>query len=154
MDLHAGQIQGCFTGTATHDDLPFFREFAAHVGKIPWFKPEETVIVSPDAGGVTRAKKLAESLGVAGIVTIIKRRAKAGVVDSMQTVGDVKDKACIIIDDMLDTGGTLCKATKYLKELGPTKIIACITHGIMTPPCIDNVNKTAELESLVITDTI
>lgn len=154
MDLHAAQIQGCLVDRATLDDLPFFREFAQHVAKLPWFNPETTAIISPDAGGVARAKKLAEALGVARIVTILKRRAKAGVVDSMQTVGDVAGLNCVIIDDMVDTGGTLCKAASYLTKLGATNVIACITHGIMTDPCIKNVNSTSELTSLIISDTI
>jgi ribose-phosphate pyrophosphokinase len=154
MDLHAAQIQGSFVGRATLDDLPFHREFGEYISKLPWFKPDDTVVVSPDAGGVARAKKLAESLGIARIVTILKRRAKAGVVDSMQTVGEVGNLNCIIIDDMIDTGGTLCKAVQYLKQLGAIRVVACITHGIMTHPCIDNINKTPELEQIVISDTI
>lgn len=155
MDIHSGQTQGCFNGVAASlDDLPFYRDFADHLKSLPWFNPEDTVVVSPDAGGVPRAKLLADTLDIKSVVTIIKRRAQAGVVDTMQTVGDVAGLNCIIIDDMVDSGGTLCKAVQYLKQLGGKKIVACVTHGILTEPCIDNVNKTPELESLVISDTI
>jgi ribose-phosphate pyrophosphokinase len=155
MDLHSGQLQGCFNNArASLEDLPYFRGFAEHLARLPWFDKESTVVVSPDAGGVQRAKKLAEALGIARIVTIIKRRAAAGVVDQMQTVGDVAKLSCIVLDDMVDTGGTLCKACAYLRQLGAVRVVACCTHGILTGNAIATVNATPELESLVVTDTL
>jgi ribose-phosphate pyrophosphokinase len=160
MDLHSGQTQGNFNGRthASLDDLPFYRDFAEFIKTkcAAWFNENETVIVSPDAGGVGRAKLLADTLGVKNIVTIIKRRAKAGVVETMQTVGDVRGMNCVILDDMIDSGGTLCKACTLLKspEFGAKKVIACITHGILTDPALENLRKTDALEQLIISDTI
>lgn len=154
LDLHAGQIQGYFNNRAPLDNLQMAHEFAQYVRTCRWFKAEETVIVSPDAGGVARAHAFADILGVSHIVTIMKRRAKAGVVSEMQTVGDVKGYTCIILDDMVDTGGTLVAACNLLRNLGATKVFACITHGILNHPCIDRVNGCEALEELIISDSI
>jgi ribose-phosphate pyrophosphokinase len=153
LDLHSGQIQGFFENVPL-DNLQFVHEFAQHVRSQQWFVPEKTVIVSPDAGGVERAKHLADILCVGRIVTIVKRRIKAGQVETMQTVGEVDGMYCIIIDDMCDTGGTLVKACELLKALGAITVTACCTHGILTNPCAEKVNSCDALSQLVVSDSI
>lgn len=153
MDLHSGQIQGFF-GNIPLDNLQFSHEFATHIRKLPWFDPRNTVMVSPDAGGVDRARKLADILCIDKIVTILKRRVQAGQVESMQTVGDVAGLNCIIVDDMVDTGGTLVKGCCLLKDLGALRVIACCTHAIMSESCCSLVSSCDALESLVVSDSI
>ncbi|EPY28660.1 ribose-phosphate pyrophosphokinase [Angomonas deanei] len=133
LDLHCGQIQGFFRNIPV-DNLLMFPEFATYLVRQPWFDKTQTVVVSPDAGGVERANVLADRIGASHIVTILKRRKEAGKVDSMQTVGNVKGFTCIIVDDMVDTAGTLCKACDLLKEMGAVRVIACASHGILTNP--------------------
>jgi ribose-phosphate pyrophosphokinase len=154
LDLHSGQIQGYFANRAPLDNLQMANEFAQYVRTCRWFDKSSTVIVSPDAGGVARAHAFADLLGVPHIVTVVKRREKAGVVGSMQTVGDVDGYTCIIIDDMVDTGGTLVAACKLLREMGATRVVACITHGILTNPCIERVNACEQLHELVVSDSL
>lgn len=153
LDLHSGQIQGCFNSIPM-DNLEMAYEFARYISRKDWFIPDKCVIVSPDAGGVERARRLADILAVGRIVTIVKRRIAAGQVESMQTVGEVDGLSCIIIDDMCDTGGTLVKACELLREMGAVRVIACCTHGILTEPCSDRVNKCGSLEELVVSDSI
>lgn len=153
LDLHSNQIQGFFENTPL-DNLQMAHEFARFIRSLPWFDPEKMVIVSPDAGGVERARKLADLLGVGGIVTIVKRRIAAGKVDTMQTVGEVNGLHCVIVDDMVDTGGTLVKACELLKQLGALSVYACCTHGILTSPCAERVNACDALEGLVVSDSI
>jgi ribose-phosphate pyrophosphokinase len=153
LDLHSGQIQGFF-GNVPLDNLSFMHEFAQHVRLQSWFSPESTVVVSPDAGGVERAKQLADILAVGRIVTIVKRRIKAGQVETMQTVGEVDGLHCVIVDDMIDTGGTLVKACELLKALGAVSVTACCTHGILTNPATERVNKCEALMQLVVSDSI
>jgi len=88
------------------------------------------------------------------VVTILKRRVAAGVVDSMQTVGEVAGYTCYIFDDMIDTGGTLVKACQLLKDMGALRVIACATHGILTDPCIERINDCSALEAVIVTDSI
>jgi ribose-phosphate pyrophosphokinase len=154
LDLHSGQIQGYFNNRAPLDNLGMAHEFAQYVRAQRWFDRQQTVVVSPDAGGVARAHAFADLLGVSHIVTVMKRRAKAGVVSEMQTVGDVQGYTCIIVDDMVDTGGTLVKACELLKNMGSTKVVACITHGVMTDPCVDRINTSDALDTLVVSDSI
>jgi ribose-phosphate pyrophosphokinase len=154
IDLHCAQIQGCFCDRAPMDNLPFAREFASHIRKYSWFSPESCVVVSPDAGGLARARHVADLLHVVRVVTILKRRAKAGDVESMQTVGDVNGLNCVIIDDMCDTGGTLVKAAELLVSVGAQRVVACCTHGILTDPCCERVNKCSALTSLVVSNSI
>lgn len=153
LDLHSGQIQGYFKNTPL-DNLQMAHEFAGHIRSQPWFVPDECVIVSPDAGGVARAREVADILQVDKIVTIVKRRLEAGKIDFMETVGEVANLTCIIVDDMVDTGGTLVKACELLKGMGAVKVIACCTHGIMSEPCCDRVNACDALDSLVVSDSI
>jgi ribose-phosphate pyrophosphokinase len=153
VDLHCGQIQGFFRNMPM-DNLLMYPEFADYIVKQKWFDPAKTAIVSPDAGGVERAKVLADRINANAIVTILKRRVEAGKVESMVTVGNVKDMVCIIVDDMVDTAGTLVKACNLLKELGATKVIACATHGILTSPAIERINDCEALSSLIVSDSI
>lgn len=147
LDLHAGQIQGYF-------DVPFDNlyglEILAH-----HFKPqvgENVVVVSPDAGGVARARSFAKHLG-ANLAIIDKRRPKANESAVMNIIGDIKDCECIIVDDMVDTAGTLTNSAKALVDAGAKRVMAAATHGVLSGPAIDRIRESV-LEKLVITDTI
>lgn len=153
LDLHCGQIQGFFRNIPV-DNLLMFPEFATYLMRQPWFDKSNTVVVSPDAGGVERANVLADRIGASHIVTILKRRIEAGKVDSMQTVGNVEGYTCVIVDDMVDTAGTLCKACDLLKEMGAVRVIACASHGILSEPACDRLNACEALEELVVSDSI
>ena len=146
MDLHAGQIQGFFDIPV--DDLssrPLFVEDLKTNGV--------DVIISPDAGGVARARKVAKRLGLE-IAIIDKRREKANEIASMNVIGDVRDKRCVIVDDIIDTGGTLIKAAEALKAEGADKVSAYITHGVLSNDGGLKIGLSDALENLVITDTI
>ncbi|ORC91536.1 putative phosphoribosylpyrophosphate synthetase [Trypanosoma theileri] len=153
LDLHCGQIQGFFRNMPV-DNLLMFPEFAAYIKRQPWFDAQRTVVVSPDAGGVERANVLADRIGASHIVTILKRRVEAGRVDSMQTVGNVDGYTCIIVDDMVDTAGTLCKACDLLKEMGAVRLVACASHGILTDPACERISRCDALSELVVSDSI
>eukprot|EP00758_Cryptobia_borreli_P007786 Tbor_TRINITY_DN5331_c2_g4::TRINITY_DN5331_c2_g4_i1::g.4733::m.4733/K00948/PRPS, prsA; ribose-phosphate pyrophosphokinase len=153
LDLHCGQIQGFFRNLPV-DNLLMFPEFCKYVSACEWFDPSTTVIVSPDAGGVERATVVADRLGASHIVTILKRRKEAGKVDSMQTVGDVNGYNCVIVDDMIDTGGTLVKACDLLKEMGAARVMACASHGILTDPACERINNCDALDEVVVSDSI
>ncbi|KAG8345394.1 N terminal domain [Trypanosoma vivax] len=153
LDLHCGQLQGFFRNMPV-DNLLMFPEFATYVMRQPWFDRENTVVVSPDAGGVERANVLADRIGASHIVTILKRRAEAGKVDSMQTVGNVKGYTCIIVDDIVDTAGTLCKACDLLKDMGAVRLVACASHGILTDPACERISECEALSELVVSDSI
>lgn len=153
LDLHCGQIQGFFRNMPV-DNLLMFPEFCKYIQRQPWFDQRTTVMVSPDAGGVERANVMADRLGASHIVTILKRRKEAGKVDSMQTVGNVAGFTCIIVDDMVDTAGTLVKACDLLKEMGATRVIACASHGILTDPACQRINDCEALDQLIVSDSI
>lgn len=147
MDLHAGQIQGYF-------NIP-----VDHLSAIPilanYFKPfisKNTVIVSPDLGGVTRARTFANILDLP-IAIIEKRRPKANVSEVMNVIGDIEGKDVIIVDDIIDTAGTICKAASVLKNFGAKKVYGCATHGVLSGPAIERISE-SELEKFIITDTI
>ncbi|ORC82990.1 putative phosphoribosylpyrophosphate synthetase [Trypanosoma theileri] len=152
LDLHSGQIQGFF-GNTPLDNLQMSQEFAQYLVDRPWFDPDNMVIVSVGAGNVDRARKLADTLHIGRIVTIVKRRSTAGV-ETLQTVGEVTGHICVIVDSICDTGEILVKACELLKLLGATKITACCTHGILTPPCSDRINACDALSELVVSDSI
>ena len=152
VDLHCGQIQGFFHNTPL-DNLMVYPELVKYI-KRKGCDPERTVIVSPDAGGVERAKNVANLLMAHHVVTILKRRSEAGKIDSMQTVGDVKGFTCYLIDDIIDTGNTLVRAVDLLKEMGAERVIAFATHGILTEPCCERINGCAGLLEVVVTDSI
>jgi len=150
LDLHAAQIQGFFDIPV--DNLyasPVFgldikHHFAGQLGDI--------MVISPDVGGVARARDLAQRLG-APLAIVDKRREKAGEVAGMTVIGDVSGKKCIIVDDICDTAGTLCKAADILMEHGATEVHSYITHGVLSGPAVERI-KASVMKSLVITDSI
>lgn len=153
LDLHAGQIQGFFHNVPVDNIYgsifmtPIFSEL----------KLKNPVIVSPDAGGVARAKKFRDTLGMYGIeadfAIIIKQRAGAGVIESANLIGDVKDRDVIIVDDICDTGGTLVKAAEELKKFGANRIYASITHAVFSKDAIDKIEKSS-FEQVYVSDSI
>jgi len=152
VDLHCGQIQGFFHNTPV-DNLWAEGEFVdALKKKIEGFK-EKVVVVSPDAGGVMRARRVADTLGAEGVATILKRRAQANVIESMQIVGSVEGKHCIIVDDIIDTAGTLAKAAQLLADSGAKSVMACATHGVFSGPALERINESV-LEEVYVTDSI
>eukprot|EP00744_Colponema_vietnamica_P011756 GILI01016519.1.p1 GENE.GILI01016519.1~~GILI01016519.1.p1 ORF type:complete len:342 (-),score=87.06 GILI01016519.1:125-1150(-) len=153
LDLHCGQIQGFFRNMPV-DNLQMFTEFSKYIRSQSWFEPAKTVVVSPDAGGVERATLLADCIGASHVVTILKRRIEAGKVDSMQTVGNVEGYNCVIVDDMVDTAGTLVKACDLLKQMGAARVVACATHGILTDPACQRLNDCEALNELIISNSI
>lgn len=147
MDLHAGQIQGFF-------DIPVDNLFAAPV-LIEYLRQhftKDVVVVSPDAGGVERARAFAKRLG-AGLAIVDKRRDAPNQARAMAVIGDVKDKIIIILDDMVDTAGTLTQAANVIMEKGAREIHACCAHPVLSGPAIDRIRESA-LKSVVVTDTI
>jgi ribose-phosphate pyrophosphokinase len=147
MDLHAGQIQGFF-------NIPVDHLFAAPV-LVEYFQklnlPDLTV-VSPDAGGVERARAFARRLN-AELAMVNKRRTGTNVAEVMNVIGDVKGQTCLVVDDMIDTAGTLVKTVEALLDQGATKVYACGTHPVLSGPAIDRL-EVANLEELVVTNTI
>ncbi|MBP9630487.1 MAG: ribose-phosphate pyrophosphokinase [Leptotrichiaceae bacterium] len=149
MDLHARQIQGFFDIPVDHmEALPILAKHFIKYG----FSPEETVVVSPDVGGVKRARSLAKWLH-SPLAIIDKRRAKANVSEVMNIIGDVKGKKAILIDDMIDTAGTICNAAAALKEKGAIEVYGCATHAIFSGPAVDRLKESAFSE-IVVTDTV
>lgn len=148
MDLHAGQIQGFF-------DIPVDNLMAAPVmvkDIMYHFRDKTPMIVSPDVGGVVRARTIAKRLH-ADLAIIDKRRERAGVSEVMNIIGDVKGQDCILVDDIVDSAGTLCNAAVALKEAGANSVHAYVTHGVLSGEAVNRVTA-SPLESLVITDTI
>jgi len=150
LDLHATQIQGFF-------DIPVDNLYAAPIFALDiqhHFRGamNDLMVVSPDVGGVARARELATRIG-APLSIVDKRREKAGEVAGMTVIGDVRDKKCIIIDDICDTAGTLCKAAEVLMESGATEVHSYITHGVLSGPAVERITKSV-MKSLVITDSI
>lgn len=149
IDLHAGQIQGFF-------DIPLDHLFAAPVFvkdiKEQYKDPSNIMIVSPDVGGVVRARSLAKRIG-ADLAIVDKRREKAGASEVMNIIGDVRGRDCILFDDIVDSAGTLCNAAEALKKEGASSVAAYVTHGVLSGKAIERVENSV-LSSLVITDTI
>ena len=148
VDLHAGQIQGFF-------NIPVDNLYAAPVileYLTTKFNCEEIVMVSPDAGGTERARAFAKRLGCT-LAVIDKRRTGPNVAEVMHLIGDVKDKVAVILDDMIDTAGTLTQAAGALKRHGASRVYACATHGVLSGPALDRIND-SEIEEVMITDTI
>jgi len=148
IDLHAGQIQGFF-------NIPVDNLYAAPV-ILDYlknrFKGENVVMVSPDAGGTERARAFAKRLECT-LAVIDKRRTGPNVAEVMHLIGDVRGKIAIILDDMIDTAGTLTQAARALKENGASAIYACATHGVLSGPAIERINN-SDIEEIVLTDTI
>ncbi len=148
MDLHAGQIQGFF-------DIPTDNLFAAPVfvkdieGR---YRNKPVVIVSPDVGGVVRARAIARRIN-ANLAIIDKRREKAGLSEVMNIIGDVSNHHCIIVDDIIDSGGTICNAAQALIEVGALSVDAYVTHGVLSGSAVSNISN-SPLNSLVTTDSI
>lgn len=148
VDLHADQIQGFF-------DLAVDNVYASPILlKDIWQQRHPNLlVVSPDVGGVVRARALAKRLGDADLAIIDKRRPKANVSEVMNIIGDVTDKNCVIVDDLVDTAGTLCKAASALKAHGAASVAAYCTHPVLSGKAIDNITESV-LDELVVTNTI
>lgn len=148
VDLHAGQIQGFF-------NIPVDNLFAIPV-MLPYmkakFKSDDLVVVSPDAGGVERARAFAKRLD-AGLAIIDKRREKANVSEVMHVIGDVKDKICILFDDIIDTAGTITNGANALKEQGAKEIHGCCAHAVLSGPAIERIED-SPIESIITTNSI
>jgi len=148
VDLHAGQIQGFFNGPFDH--LISLPATANHMKNK--FKGEEVVVVSPDAGRVKLTERYAGRLG-ADMAIVHKRRSKKNQAEAIDVIGDIKGKHCVIVDDMIDTAGTLCSAAELLKKHGAKAVSAVATHGIFSKPAVDRIAK-SPIEYLVVTDTL
>ncbi|WP_212524161.1 ribose-phosphate pyrophosphokinase [Actibacterium sp. MT2.3-13A] len=150
LDLHAAQIQGFF-------DIPVDNLYAAPIFALDiehHFKRnlDKITVVSPDVGGVARARELAQRIG-SGLAIVDKRRVRPGEVAEMTVIGDVKGQTCIIVDDICDTAGTLCKAAEVLIENGAKEVHSYITHGVLSGPAVERITN-SKMKSLVITDSI
>jgi len=149
LDLHAGQIQGFF-------DIPTDNLFAAPVFvddiQSRFQKEQELMVVSPDVGGVVRTRALGNRIG-ADLAIVDKRRERAGESEVMNIIGDVSGRACLLVDDIVDSAGTLCNAATALMNAGATSVSGYVTHGVLSGEAVERVNK-SQLENLLITDTI
>ena len=149
VDLHADQIQGFF-------DIPVDNVYASPLLLADIWRAHGTdnlIVVSPDVGGVVRARAIAKRLDDADLAIIDKRRPKANVATVMNIIGDVEGKTCVLVDDIVDTAGTLCAAANALKERGAVKVAAYCTHPVLSGAALDNIGK-SQLDELVVTDTI
>jgi ribose-phosphate pyrophosphokinase len=148
VDLHADQIQGFFS-------VPVDNVYASPVllGEVWKQKYENMIVVSPDVGGVVRARALARRLDNADLAIIDKRRQRANESQVMNIIGDVRGRSCILVDDLVDTAGTLCQAAQALKDEGAVRVIAYITHPVLSGKAVERVSNSA-LDELVVTDTI
>jgi ribose-phosphate pyrophosphokinase len=149
IDLHADQIQGFF-------DIPLDNVYASPVMLADIWRQvslDDLIVVSPDVGGVVRARAIAKRLDDAELAIIDKRRPRANEVAVMNIIGDVEGKTCVIVDDIVDTAGTLCKAAAALKDHGARRVLAYCVHPVLSGKAIDNINQ-SELDELVVTDTI
>ena len=149
VDLHADQIQGFF-------DVPVDNVYASPLLLADiWrcYGSEELIVVSPDVGGVVRARAMAKQLDDAELAIIDKRRPRANVSTVMNIIGDVQGRTCVLVDDIVDTAGTLCAAALALKQRGAKKVVAYITHPVLSGPAVETINASL-LDELVVTDTI
>ncbi|MEJ2602310.1 MAG: ribose-phosphate diphosphokinase [Gammaproteobacteria bacterium] len=148
VDLHADQIQGFF-------DIPVDNVYASPIllGDAWKQKYPNKVVVSPDVGGVVRARALAKRLDDTDLAIIDKRRPRANVAEVMNIIGNVDGKTCVLIDDLVDTAGTLCQAASVLKQKGAVKVVAYITHPVLSGPAVQRISD-SELDEMVVTDTI
>jgi ribose-phosphate pyrophosphokinase len=148
VDLHADQIQGFF-------DIPVDNVYASPVllGDVWRQKYDDLVVVSPDVGGVVRARAIAKRMDDADLAIIDKRRPRANESEVMNIIGEVEDKVCVLVDDLVDTAGTLCHAAAALKEVGAKLVVAYITHPVLSGPAVDRIDA-SQLDELVVTDTI
>ena len=148
VDVHADQIQGFF-------DIPVDNVYGSPVllGDAWKQKYPDMVVVSPDVGGVERARALAKRLDDAGLAIIDKRRPQPNMAEVMNVIGEVGNKTCVLVDDMVDTAGTLCQAASVLKQRGAVRVVAYITHPVLSGPAVERIDK-SELDEIVVTDTI
>jgi ribose-phosphate pyrophosphokinase len=148
VDLHADQIQGFF-------EVPVDNIYASPIllGDIWRQEYPNLMVVSPDVGGVVRARAIAKRLDDADLAIIDKRRPRPNEAQVMNIIGDVKDRQCVLVDDLVDTAGTLCQAADALKDHGADKVVAYCTHAVLSGKAIDNI-KASQLDELVVTDTI
>ena len=148
MDLHADQIQGFF-------DIPVDNVYASPIllGDVWRQKYPNLIVVSPDVGGVVRARALAKRLDDAELAIIDKRRPRPNEAKIMNIIGDVTGRTCVMIDDLVDTAGTLCQAAAALKAHGAVKVVAYCTHAVLSGPAVENLNQ-SELDELVVTNTL
>jgi ribose-phosphate pyrophosphokinase len=148
MDLHADQIQGFF-------NIPVDNIYASPVllGDLRQKNYDDLIVVSPDVGGVVRARALAKQLGC-DLAIIDKRRPKANVSEVMNVIGEIEGRNCVIMDDMIDTAGTLVKAAEVLKERGAKKVYAYCTHPVFSGPAVERISKGNALDEVVVTNTI
>ncbi len=148
VDLHADQIQGFF-------DIPVDNVYASPLllGDVWRQQYKDLIVVSPDVGGVVRARALAKRLDDADLAIIDKRRPKANVSEIMHIIGDVEGRTCVLVDDLVDTAGTLCNAATALKAHGAIKVVAYCTHAVLSGAALKNINGST-LDELVVTDTI
>jgi ribose-phosphate pyrophosphokinase len=148
VDLHADQIQGFF-------DVPVDNVYASPVllGEVWKQKYDRMIVVSPDVGGVVRARALARRLDNADLAIIDKRRQRANESQVMNIIGDVRGRNCVLVDDLVDTAGTLCQAAQALKDEGAERVIAYITHPVLSGNAVERISVSA-LDELVVTDTI
>jgi ribose-phosphate pyrophosphokinase len=148
VDLHAAQIQGFFNVPVDHlFALPVFLE-----DYLRTTFDQNAVFVSPDAGGVERARAYSKRMG-ASLAIIDKRRARANESEVMHLIGDVKDRDCIIVDDLIDTGGTLCNAARAVMDKGARRVVACATHGVFSGPALRRIDE-SPLDEVVVTNSI
>ena len=147
VDLHADQIQGFFS-------VPVDNVYGSPIllDDIARQKYEDLIVVSPDVGGVVRARAIAKQLNV-DLAIIDKRRPEANVAEIMNIIGDVEGRTCVLVDDMVDTAGTLCQAASALKERGAKSVVAYCTHPVLSGPAIDRL-KVSDIDELVVSDTI
>ena len=148
MDIHADQIQGFFS-------IPMDNIYASPVllGDIWKHKYPNLMVVSPDVGGVVRARAIAKRLDDADLAIIDKRRPQANQAEVMNIIGDVRDRTCVLVDDIADTAGTLCSAASALKEEGASQVVAYCTHAVLSGAAVDNI-EASELDELVVTNSI
>src|SRR5258708_32920167 len=148
-DLHGGQIQGFF-------NRPVANLFAMPVMLNDYLRKNfdsSTVFVSPDAGGVERARAYSKRMD-ASLAIVDKRRERANVSEVVNVIGDINGRVCVIVDDLIATAGTLCNAAKALKERGAKRVVACVTHPVLSGPALDRISKETTLDELVVTNTI
>lgn len=149
MDLHSAQIQGYF-------DIPFDHVYGSPV-LLDYLRSKELsdlVVVSPDVGGVARARAFAKKLDDAPLAIIDKRRQAHNVAEVLNVIGDVRGKTAVLVDDMIDTAGTICEGARLLRKEGASKVYACATHAVFSPPAIERLSSEGLFEEVIITNTI
>jgi ribose-phosphate pyrophosphokinase len=149
MDLHSSQIQGYF-------DIPLDHIYGSPVIIDYILKKQlpDIVVVSPDVGGVARARSFAKKLNDAPLAIIDKRRQAHNVAEVMNVIGDVKGKTAILVDDMIDTGGTISEGAKILRQQGARQVYACATHAVFSPPAIERMSVPGLFEEVIVTNTL